>query len=422
MTTELLRHLEETQFWPAERLRADQDRRLAVLAGHFASESPWFRRRMHAAGARADELRTVDGLQAVPVLGRRDVQAAGEELFTAAIPPGHAPTSDAKTSGSTGEPVVVRRTGVTGLWWLATTLRSYRWWSLDPGARVSVIRAGGLTEYAERATWGVPMSLIGPTGPSQSIPVTTDIEEQVRLLNRFEPGLLLVYPTGLAALIRAGARLPSLHRLLTIGETLSAELRAEATTELGVVVHDTYSSQELGNIAVECTAGSYHAVETVVVEILDDAGRACGPGEIGRVVVTDLTNFATPLIRYDIGDYAEVGGACDCGRGLPTLQRVLGRERNLLHLPDGRRHWPLVGFSRFREVAPVVQYQVVQHDLDDIELRVVAERPLAPQQEAALAGVLVAALGHPFPVRITEHDGRLATGPNGKFEEFVSHL
>ena len=45
------------------------------------------------------------------------------------------------------------------------------------------------------------------------------------------------------------------------------------------------------------------------------------PGEIGRLVVTRLHHFATPLLRYDIGDYAEVGDACPCGRGLPVLRR-----------------------------------------------------------------------------------------------------
>ena len=106
----------------------------------------------------------------------------------------------------------------------------------------------------------------------------------------------------------------------------------------------------------------------------------------GRVIVTDLLNFATPLVRYDIRDYAEVGGACPCGRGLPTLKRILGRERNLVIKPDGTRNWPLVGFHQFRDIAPIQQYQFIQHDLETIEVRLVSEAPLSKAQEEQARG------------------------------------
>ena len=104
-----------------------------------------------------------------------------------------------------------------------------------------------------------------------------------------------------------------------------------------------YSSQEVGYIALECPTGeSYHVqAENVLVEVLDDQDRPCSPGDVGRVVVTALHNFATPLLRYDIGDYAEVGAPCPCGRGLPALRRIMGRQRNMALLPTaaaaGRR-------------------------------------------------------------------------------------
>jgi phenylacetate-coenzyme A ligase PaaK-like adenylate-forming protein len=68
--------------------------------------------------------------------------------------------------------------------------------------------------------------------------------------------------------------------------------------------------------------------ESVLLEIVDDAGRACAPGRAGRVVVTSLHNFATPLIRYELGDLAEFGAPCACGRSLPVISRVLGRSRS----------------------------------------------------------------------------------------------
>jgi phenylacetate-CoA ligase len=187
-------------------------------------------------------------------------------------------------------------------------------------------------------------------------------------------------------------------------------------------IEDNYSSQEVGPIAIQCAAsGLYHVMgETLIVEVLDASGEPCAEGEAGRVVVTDLHNFASPMIRYDIGDFAVPGAPCPCGRGLPTLKRILGRERNLIVKADGSRHWPLVGFHRFDEAAPVRQYQFVQHTTRDIEFKVVTDEPLTPGQRAKLAEIANSALGGGLEIRITESRARLPAGANGKFEEFVS--
>jgi phenylacetate-CoA ligase len=215
--------------------------------------------------------------------------------------------------------------------------------------------------------------------------------------------------------------LPGLRHIRTIGETLPSTVRELASDVFGAKVEDVYSSQEMGVIAIECpSSGLYHVMgEALIVEVLDEAGRPCKDGEVGRVVITALHNFATPLIRYDIGDYAEVAGPCPCGRGLPTLRRILGRERNLIVMPDGTRHWPLVGFTRFREIAPIRQYQFIQHDRERIEVRLVSDEPLSPAQEADLRAVIQGALGHPFAVEFTYFAGRIPRGPGEKFEEFV---
>ena len=129
-----------------------------------------------------------------------------------------------------------------------------------------------------------------------------------------------------------------------------------------ITLIDGYSSQECGAIALQCPQGDgYHVMsESMLVEILDDNGDHCGPGEIGRVVVTDLQNLASPIIRYDIGDYARLGASCSCGRGLAKLEQILGRQLNLLVKPNGDRHWPLVGFHNFDAIAPIRQYQMIQ--------------------------------------------------------------
>jgi hypothetical protein len=96
-----------------------------------------------------------------------------------------------------------------------------------------------------------------------------------------------------------------------------------------------------------------------------------------------------PLLRFALGDYAEAEAQCECGRGLPMLKRILGRSRNMLRLASGKIFWPSILGHEFREVAPVRQFQLVQWTLDDLELRLVVERPLTSGEEPDLRALEV---------------------------------
>jgi phenylacetate-CoA ligase len=125
-----------------------------------------------------------------------------------------------------------------------------------------------------------------------------------------------------------------------------------------------------------------------------------------------------PLIRYDIGDYAEVGTPCPCGRGLPVLERILGRRRNMVKLPDGTRHWPYFSLSKWGFALPVRQLQMVQHALDHIEVRLVCTRPLQPQETDLLIDAIREGFGYPFRITVTPV-AFIARSANFKYEDFV---
>jgi phenylacetate-CoA ligase len=139
------------------------------------------------------------------------------------------------------------------------------------------------------------------------------------------------------------------------------------------------------------------------------------------VVVTSLLNFAMPMIRYALGDMAEVGPPCPCGRGLPVLARVLGRLRNTLRYPDGRRGWPMMGDIYHAGVAGIRQYQILQHGLDDIEIKLATAAPLGAEDEAKLREWLHFRSGYPFKVRFS-YVAEIPRGPSGKFETFISRI
>jgi phenylacetate-CoA ligase len=281
------------------------------------------------------------------------------------------------------------------------------------------------------ADWGSPVNHLFASGPSHALNLQTDVPRQAEWLGRIQPAYLLTYPNNLSALLDLAAADPEcraglnkLKQVRTIGETVTDSLRVRCGSVLGVGIADAYSSQEVGVIAIDCPqGGGYHVMaEGLVLEVLREDGQACRAGETGRVVVTDLHNFATPLIRYDLGDLAEAGGPCSCGRGLPTIRRILGRVRNLLRLPDGRRLWPVVGAWGYRDIAPVRQYQIVQRSLERVTLRLAVERPLSAAEEAGLAEKLLEFLSHRFGVDFEYCALEIPRGPGGKFEDFVCEI
>ncbi|MEQ8231369.1 MAG: AMP-binding protein [Gammaproteobacteria bacterium] len=425
----LLFQLERTQWWSAAELEAAQLAQLERLLTHATGTVPWYRERLGRPLPAPGTL-TAEGYRALPLLTRRDVQDAGHALDSRAVPAACGALGAAATSGSTGEPVRVRMSALDRRWWEALTLREHYWHAREFAGRLASIRvfddvAAVGADGALRPSWGAPVARLHATGPMGLLPLAADVDRQAAWLTRFDPDYLLTYPTNLAALLEHAAdhgwTLPRLREVRTVGETLPAGLRERCRERWGVALTDVYSSRELGYLAMQCPVSTHYHVmsETLYVEVLDERGVPVPPGGVGQLVVTPLTNFATPLLRYALNDWAELAPPCPCGRGLLTLARILGRTRHMVHLPDGSRHWPQVGFARFRDVAPVRQYQVIQHDLARLELRLVVDRALDAAEETRLADILTGALGHPFVVEFSYHERNIARGAGGKYEEFV---
>jgi phenylacetate-CoA ligase len=159
----------------------------------------------------------------------------------------------------------------------------------------------------------------------------------------------------------------------------------------------------------------------VLLEVLDEAGQSCRPGETGSVVVTPLQNFAMPLLRYAVGDFAEVGDPCPCGRQLPVLKQILGRARDTVMLPSGTRRYAWFGMQRFAEIPEIVQFQLIQKTLYELEVKLVARRPLASEAEEKLRQHLRKALGDHFSVVLTYHDA-IPRAASGKYFDFLSEV
>jgi phenylacetate-CoA ligase len=423
----LQHQLDESQWFGPERHLQNQFRQLEVLLRHAIETVPWYQDRLPAPSQRGGGWLDLDVWQALPVLRRADIQEAGPDLVSREVPKDHGPPFDIRSSGSTGRPIAVKGTGVTVVRFLANQLRYHRWHRRDFSAKMAaLIYLREVQREAADKNQGLPWNFTPNAGLMMFYDINAPAHEQFAWLREQDPTYLVTYPSNLRELLRlsyeSGAGIPKLREVLTLSEVVDQRLRAAAREIWRANVTDSYSSQETGWIAMQCSEHpEYHVQsESLLVEILDANDVPCLPGQIGRVVLTDLHNFATPLIRYEIGDHAEPGFPCSCGRGLPVLKRILGRTRNLVTLPTGERHWPTLPL-KFHADTKIRQFQLVQKTPVGMELKLVADRVLSLIEEEQVRRQIEGNLGYPFEVQFTYCDS-IPRSPAGKYEDFRSEL
>ncbi|MGE0667642.1 MAG: phenylacetate--CoA ligase family protein [Sphingomonadales bacterium] len=420
-----LTQIERSQWYRPEHLRQLQAMQLASRLRHAARHSAFFAPKL--AGIQIDRHNAFDVLSSLPLLTRADMQSHAAGIHCPS-PEDHGVVKTLRTSGSTGQPVEVRCTGACLGLRAAFTIRNLGWRSMDLRKTFAAIRASVKTGTAEKPVhyrgWGSHLSMLFHTGKALGLPIQVPVTEQLEFLERFSPAYLLTYPSNLRALLDQSPTKPSsLECVVSIGETLHADVADDVRGKWGIPVYDDYSSEELGPIASQCQHGNFHcSAESLIVEVIDDEGRPCAPGQVGRVVVTDMANFASAMLRYEIRDYAEVGEPCGCRRSLPTLKRIVGRERNMMVLPGGERFWPQFGMRSDEALALVRQYQVIQTSPDHLDLKIVAARPLSQADRDWLATTIRKSTGHPFDIAIEQVEGELPKGANGKLQTFICQV
>ena len=415
----------QSEWWPVERITQFQFTQLNSMVRHAVAQVPYYQARFAEIGFNAGSVLTPEVFARLPALTRRDVQSAGAALFAASIPAQHGGIASGETSGSTGAPVVFRSSLLEQLFWNAFTLRDHLWHRRDLSGRLAAVRyapAGGTA-----AGWGPATDAAFVTGDCAILHIDTDLSQQVDWLCERDPVYLLSYASNIRQLALAfmarGLRLPRLREVRSVSEVVGPELRTLVRGAWNVPLTDMYSAKEVGYIALQCPERDVYHVqsENVLVEIVDEGNRPCAPGQAGRVLLTALHKFAMPLIRYEIGDYAVPGEACTCGRGLPTIREIRGRERNMMHLPNGDKRWPLCDLVKEPQLPGILQYQFVQKSHEHLELRLVVGPQYSRNLEPVLREIVHRRLGYPFELAIFYGDS-IPRSSGGKYEDFRSEI
>lgn len=431
------RQLEASQWWPRARIEQMQLAQLRQLLSHVEANVPYYSGRLREASLTSGTLTGLADLARLPALTRAELRDAGGEIRALRYPPSHGRAVPSTSGGSTGVPVTVMRTELDQLMWYAAHVREELWHRDDPTGTMARIRRvpPGLTEAQSAAVrspeglvwpnYGPPADMLWRTGKVGIMDDRVPVADQAAFLLRLHPEYLFTFPANLRLLLshfRAGGA-PTLRSVWTMSEVVDDEMRRACASVFGCRIVHNYSSAETGYIALQCPmTDSFHVQsESVLVEVVRPDGSPCGPGEVGRVLLTSLHGFATPLLRYEIGDEAEVGGPCPCGRPLPVLRRVVGRSFDYLVLPSGERRHVDTGYHGMCRVPAVREFQVVQRSVGEIEVFLVLSRALLPAEESEILGILRAEFGECFGFRLTVRDFIERTEA-GKVRTFLSDL
>lgn len=395
----MLRYLEEyeRQQWlsPAQ-IEELQIRKLRALLSHAEREVPHFSAVLAQTGRRAADFTSLRDLAVLPIMTKQQVRADYNSFLSRSL---SADNVRKATGGSTGDPFQFQYNRDSEYQRLAVMWRGYRWAGADIGRRSAYIWSWpyGDKRGLRLAREVIYQKLLGRTYFNIFALSDRQLPDITRRLARLRPDTIVCYVSGGVTLARwlieNNVRLTPPHGVITGAEPLHETERELLQRGFGAPVFNTYGSREFMLIGAECERhrGLHVSADNLIVETVDEQGIPV-TGRPGRVVITDLHNFGMPFIRYANGDVACIDPEpCECGRGLPLIQSVEGREADVIRLPDGRRLTGLFFVHLFKDFPAIRYYQVIQPRAADLHIRVV---PMTKEPAPSMVPVLQALRQH----------------------------
>jgi phenylacetate-CoA ligase len=417
-------------WWPLEKVLLLQQRRLGAMVRFAYGHVPFYREEMRKLGLRPEDIRTADDLALLPILTKQEVGARPERF--------RAPQSVLRaalriqSSGTSGHAKYIDYDARALFLSLAAGQRMRAVMAPFVGANLgyreaAIARSGSvstqLREFYERHSWTprrVDLSrlILSPADP---------FEVLLARVNDFRPDVLRGYGSHLGAFLRwIHMRQAPSHRPRAVAygaDGMPERDRRLIEQEMGIPVFSNYQAVEALRLAYQCEQrrGLHIHIDHVAVRVVDRDGRTLPAGVPGEIVISNLTNRATVLLNYRLGDVVTLGREpCPCGRSLPTLDGIQGRDDDLVLLPGGSVAHPLSLLAVLQKIPGVIQVQLVQEELRRFLLRAACAagadwRAVAAQLDAAMRS----ALGPDILLRL-EPCERIEPGPSGKVRAVIS--
>lgn len=421
-TVRVLRAMEKSQWWPAERIRDYQLTGLREFLRHAHSRVPYYRKLF---GETTPAMSSLSQLAQLPLLTKQAIRANPEEMKA----DGARGLARFSTGGSSGEPLTffIGKERVSHD--VAAKWRATRWWGVDVGDPEIVV-------------WGSPIEL----NSQDRLRAIRDRVLRTKLLPAFEmsarkldgflqairaarPKMLFGYPSALSEIARHAetkkVRMDDLGIKVAFvtAEKVYADQRETIARVFGCPVANGYGGRDAGFVAHECPCGGMHiTAEDIIVEIVDESGARVPAGTSGEIVVTHLATRDFPFIRYRTGDVGVLDDReCECGRGLPLIREIEGRTTDFVVAADGAVMHGLALIYVLRELAGISAFKVVQESLQRTRVLLIPGPGFDTSSNEKIVRGFKARLGADVEVAI-EHVAELPREASGKFRYVVSHV
>lgn len=425
-TFSYLAELEQSQWRTREGVEALQLEKLRRLLEVAHAHCPWHRSRMEAAGLSPSNLGSLADLARLPTMDKQDAALNRENLVWQGVPGG---TFKYNTGGSSGQPLIFHFGRTRQASDAAGRMRARRWWGVDVGEPEAYL--WGAPVELNKTDWvkTVRDRLINQLVLNAFAMSPERMDAYLDALEAFKPRCIYGYASSLA-LLAAHARergrrprLPKLKVVCTTGEPLYSHQRELIGAVFGVPVANEFGSRDIGFTAHETPQGQILLMsESILLEVLDEAGQPVAPGEMGEAVMTGLCSEAQPFIRYRTGDMLRMSTEADrAGRGLHVIAEVLGRSTDFLVREDGTIMHALAGIYVLRAIEGLAEFKLIQHSLTELEILAV---PNARWNDAAVLAIksgLRKRMGESMKIAVKLVEA-IPPEASGKHRYVVSHV
>ena len=423
-TEVLVRQTLERDHWSEEDWKHYREDSLDHLLDRAVKQVPYYRNQWNERRRKGDQS-SWHYLENWPILTKETVRKNNDLFLAVDCNPRKLYVDH--TGGTTGTPLSIYESRETVQHWYAMyEARIRRWhhvswqdrWAIFGGQMVVPLNQKNPPFWVEnKALHQLYLSTfhISP----QNVP------EYIRKINEFKPTHIVVYPSSATEfaleVIRQGASLWRPEVIFSNAEPLSDNQRKNISTAFNCQVINTYGMGEIAFGASECEHFNLHAwPDSGILEVVDENGQKARDGEPGSFIMTGLTNNDFPLIRYEIGDRgtSERWQKCDCGRSLPVLHQIEGRNSDMLITADGRKvYWLNPVFTNLK----ITQAQIIQEELDSIRVIVVPANGFGVEDTEIILSRLHDRVGSTAKIIVDQVDS-IPRGKNGKFKPVISKL
>ena len=355
-------------------------------------------------------------LHAHPVLSKLTAQADPDSFLSTAFNKSKLITRS--TSGSCGLPLAFWMTPQQIAQSNAEIISFNRWAGFELGMRFMFfyhLRKLGLHLLSNQV-------VVDPTRLNDEW-----MEACVRRIQRGDIRFIVSPPSALEALSiycsnnKHSLRHAGIAGVVTVSEPLDNSLQVQLEELFGCSVLGRYAAEEQGVIAHQCQYRNYHLNPTRhIVEILDiNEDKPVSFGDIGRIILTNVSGMAMPLIRYETGDLASLGTDCPCGRKGLFFKELVGRQVEMVTDTQGGMVMPIAITGIIKRTPGVLQFQFVQHTCSsyEVKLRVVD----GFGNEGTLRENLTKVLGSDATLKVSYVQG-ISPLPSGKRPLVLNHV